>query len=272
MMKELQNLHTHSTFCDGKDTPEQVIKKAIEKGFSSIGFSGHSYMSYSEYYANRKDVTEEYKNEIRLLKEKYKGTIDIYLGLEVDMYSAPDMTGYDYLIGSCHYFKFGDGYVAFDRSLERVKDVINEHFGGDGMKYAKEYYRQYSTLPEYGNFDILAHYDLITKHCDAQTLFDEDSNEYKGYVTESLEALAGKVPFFEVNTGAISRNYRKTPYPAPFIVKEMKRLGFGAVITSDCHDADYLDCNFEEARQLLVSCGYTERYILTDSGFKAVEI
>jgi hypothetical protein len=52
----------------------------------------------------------------------------------------------------------------------------------------------------------------------------------------------------------------------------MKRLGFGAVITSDCHDAEYLDCNFDEARQLLLDCGYTERYVLTKDGFRAVAL
>lgn len=271
-MEHLQNLHTHTVFCDGKDTPEEVVQKAIEKGFFSVGFSGHSYMTYSEYYVSRPDYTEEYKAEINRLKEKYKGVIDIFLGLEVDMYSAPDMTGYDYLIGSVHYFKIGEELVGFDRNLETVKKVINDYFDGDGMKYAKAYFRECTYLPEYGSFDILGHYDLITKHSDAEKLFDEDSKEYKGWVTESLEALKGKIPFFEVNTGAISRNYRKTPYPTPFIVKEMKRLGYGAVITSDCHDAEYLDCHFDEARQLLSDCGYTERYILTKDGFRAVAL
>ena len=29
-MKYLQNLHTHSTYCDGKDTPEEMILSAFE--------------------------------------------------------------------------------------------------------------------------------------------------------------------------------------------------------------------------------------------------
>lgn len=271
-MENLQNLHTHTTFCDGCDAPEEMVLAAIRKGFSSIGFSGHSYMSYSPYYVKRGDKTAEYKKEIIRLKEKYKSQIEIFLGLEVDMYSQPDMSGYDYLIGSVHYFKIGNEFVAFDRNLDVVKNVIDEHFGGNGMEYAKAYYREYTYLPKFGDFDILGHFDLITKHSDAETLFDESSKEYRTWVTESLESLSGKIPFFEVNTGAISRNYRKTPYPAPFIVKEMKRLGFGAVITSDCHDSNFLDCNFEEARQLLSECGFTERYILTKDGFCAVAI
>ena len=271
-MENLQNLHTHTTFCDGADTPEEMVKAAMEKGFSSLGFSGHSYMHYSPYYAARKDMTEEYKAEVTRLKEKYKDIFEIFLGLEVDMYSAPDMTGYDYLIGSVHYFLIDGTYVAFDRSLEVVKKVINDWFGGDGMAFAKKYYEIMAELPEYGKFDILGHYDLAAKHRDTEALFDESSKEYRSYVTESLEALKGKIPFFEVNTGGIPRGYRKTPYPDPFIIKEMKRLGFGAIISSDCHDARYLDCHFEESRKLLSECGFNERYILTKNGFKAVAL
>ena len=40
-MNSLQNLHQHTVFCDGKDTPEEVVLTAIEKGFCGIGFSGH---------------------------------------------------------------------------------------------------------------------------------------------------------------------------------------------------------------------------------------
>ena len=57
-----QNLHTHTTFCDGKNPAEDVVKKAIEKGFDSIGFSAHAPMSYSEYF--NKANMQEYIDEI----------------------------------------------------------------------------------------------------------------------------------------------------------------------------------------------------------------
>ena len=37
-----QNLHTHSIFCDGKDTIEEMTLEAISKGFDILGFSGHT--------------------------------------------------------------------------------------------------------------------------------------------------------------------------------------------------------------------------------------
>ena len=76
----------------------------------------------------------------------------------------------------------------------------------------------------------------------------------------------------EVNTGAISRGYRTTPYPDKFILKEMKRLGFGVVISSDCHDARMVDCYFAESEQLLKECGFKEQYVLKKEGFVPIEL
>lgn len=270
-MKYIQNLHTHTVYCDGNDTPEEMIVFAKAKGFESIGFSGHSYMDYSDYMRG-KDKTAEYIKDITALKEKYKGDFEIFLGLEVDMYSKIDPSLYEYLIGSVHYLKIGEEYVGFDRSAEVVQDVINRHFGGDGMAFARRYYEELALLPKYGNFDIIGHFDLISKNLDKICFFDEHSKEYLDAAFGAIEALKGKIPLFEVNTGAIARGYRKVPYPSPEIIKEFLRQGFGAVITSDCHNGEQLDCGFLDARELLLECGFKERYILTSSGFAPVSL
>ena len=124
-MKNLQNLHTHSTFCDGYHPPELTVLTAIEKGFDSIGFSGHSYMKYSPTFQKRGDHTAEYKAEIRRLQEVYRDRIEIFCGLEVEMYAEVDMSGFDYLIGSSHYLMCNGECVPFDRDLEHVRRVID---------------------------------------------------------------------------------------------------------------------------------------------------
>ena len=35
------NYHTHTCFCDGKNTPEEMVLEAIRLGCPEIGFSGH---------------------------------------------------------------------------------------------------------------------------------------------------------------------------------------------------------------------------------------
>ena len=71
----LANFHTHSTFCDGKGTPEEVIIAAINEGFDAIGFSGHGYTEYDLRYC-MKDVVG-YITEIVRLKTAYKNKIEI---------------------------------------------------------------------------------------------------------------------------------------------------------------------------------------------------
>jgi histidinol-phosphatase (PHP family) len=192
--------------------------------------------------------------------------------MEVDMYSKVPMDGFDYLIGSVHYLKKDDRYLGFDRSAQQVAELIKTEFSGDGMIYARLYYETLSQLPRYGKFDIIGHFDLITKHAENVSFFDHQSRQYRGWAIEAAEALAGKIPFFEINTGAIALGYRTTSYPDSFILKELKRLGFGAVISSDCHDRRKLACGYDDARERLLDAGFREFYMLTDNGFKPVSL
>ena len=268
-----QCLHTHSILCDGKDTLEEMVQTAIEKGFDSIGFSGHSYMDiYAEFSMNEEKVSF-YKTEIARLQQVYGDRIRIYCGLEKDNYTTLSTEGYDYLIGSVHVIRYEQELLFIDWTAERTRENIEKVFGGDGIAYAKHYFDAVADLPNHGSFDIIGHFDLLTKFNEREPdLFDTESPEYRAAATCAMEALVGKVKFFEVNTGAISRGYRSTPYPDPYIIKEMKRLGFKAIVSSDCHDRNFLDCGYEEAKHLLREAGFTEHYVLKDEGFVAIPL
>lgn len=273
-MKYLQNLHTHSTYCDGKNPPEDMVKRAIELGFKSLGFSGHATMpdSIPAAYAMTRAGTLEYKKEITALKKKYEGQIDIFLGIEYDVLSETDLEGYDYTIGSVHYIRRNGMIVDFDINADGVRNIIDNIYGGDGMQFAKEYYEELARLPESIVPDVVGHFDIVAKHCEKIPFFDIESDEYKNYALEALHALASRCKLFEVNTGGVPRGYRLTPYPPKFILKEMKTLGCGVVISSDCHDKSYLNHGFDNALDLIRDCGFDEVYVLTKNGFEGREI
>lgn len=272
-MTHKQNLHIHSTYADGKDRPEDMVQMAIERGFDSIGFSEHSYMIFSSYpYQMKIEDMDKYKAEIHSLKEKYKGKIDIFCGMEFEMFSDVPMDGFDYLIGSVHYLDFDGEIAGFDRGLQETTDYVQNRFGGDGLLFAKKYFETLAHLPERGSFDILGHFDLITKNNEKGQLIDTSAKEYLNAGYEAIHALRGKIQLFEVNTGAISRGYRTTPYPQPEFLREFQRLGFGVVITSDCHDKQHIDCYYAQARDLIAQAGFRSKWILTDNGFKEVAL
>ena len=91
-----QNLHTHTTYCDGNNTPEEMVLAAIEKGFGSLGFSMHSHI-----YSKEKPVelVLAYKEEIARLKKAYADQIEIYCGIEKEMRDVRDFGEFDYQIG-----------------------------------------------------------------------------------------------------------------------------------------------------------------------------
>lgn len=265
-MQYKQNLHTHTTYCDGIHTPREMIEYALKKGFDSIGFSGHSPMTYGGYGIPYTKV-EDYKNEIRALQKEYGAKLAVCLGLEVDMYSDVPRDGYDYLIGAKHYLRVGEEIVDFDRSAQRVKEVIDTYFGGDGLQFALHYYEELASLPQYGKFDILAHYDIIVKNVEIMPFVDVTDKRYLDAAKQTIHALRPHIGLFEVNTGAMARGYRTAPYPHPALVREFKAAGYGAVISSDCHDGNMLDHGFEQAAELLKSCGFTEHFVLKKEGF-----
>lgn len=267
-MNHLQNLHIHTTYADGKDSPEEIVLKAIEKGFDSVGFSEHTYMEFSDYPCQMtiEDMVK-YKVEINSMKEKYKDRIRIFCGLEYELFSEVPAEGFDYLIGSVHYLDFDGEKIGFDRGVDEVTDLINKNFGGDGLKFAKKYFETLLLLPQKQSFDILGHFDILTKTNELHSFVDTTSKEYINYGYEAIHNLKGKIPMFEVNTGAIARGYRTTPYPQMEFLKEFQNCGFGAVITSDCHNKEFIDCYYNEAKELLLMAGFKTQFILTEDGF-----
>ena len=97
------NYHTHTQYCDAKNTAEEMVLVAIERGLSTLGFSGHSYLHFDDSYTMCLEEYESYANEINALKEKYKDKIRILCGIEQDYFSPVPTQKFDYVIGSVHY-------------------------------------------------------------------------------------------------------------------------------------------------------------------------
>ncbi len=270
-MKYLQNLHQHSTYCDGKDSPREVVETAIERGFDSIGFSSHSPTRFSENYPMRIERTKNYVDEINALKEEYKDKIAIHLGIELDKESKMDVSPFEYVIASSHYVFAPDGerFMA-DESLEKTKKAI-EKFSSP-LNYVQAYCNGLLEIPCPDKPNFVAHFDLVTKFQEQGRLIDEEDKRYREILLDTLRTMSKKFKLFEINTGAMSRGYRTTPYPAPFILKEMKALGIGLVITSDCHNRNFIDCAFDECEKILLTHGINEHFVFKDGIFQPVKL
>ena len=252
------NFHTHTSLSDGKNTAEEMVKSAIEKGFTHLGFSDHSYTPFDLDVCLAKENTKVYIEKINELKEKYKNEISIYLGLEMDYYSEEDLSYYDYVIGSVHYLEKNGVYYPVDLSKESFRNAISKVWNGDVYAFAEDYYNLEKDLVNRFDFDIVGHIDLISKFNEIDASIDENNERYKEASFSAVDELLKYDKIFEVNTGAISRGYRTTPYPSKALLRRIKDGNGRVIITADAHSDDALDTGFDIAQEMIDETGITQ--------------
>ena len=265
----LANFHTHTIFCDGNDTPEEMVLAAIEKGFSALGFSGHAYTDFDTSYCI-KDM-DGYISAVNKLKEKYKEKIEILLGVEEDAFCPSDRNKYDYIIGSCHYVKINGKYYPVDASHALFKEplkLLNE----DPVLFAQNYYSNFCDYIEKRKPDIIGHFDLITKYDEKEMPIFLNNPEYNKVAEDYIKKAATSNCIFEVNTGAIARGYRSMPYPSENLLYILRKENAKIILSSDCHDKNKLDWYFEETKLKLKDIGFKEMMTIQNGNFITVKI
>ena len=258
------NYHTHTTFCDGKNTAEEIVLYAIEKGFSSIGFSGHGYTPFDLGYC-MKDM-EGYVKKISDLKEKYNGTIEIYCGVEEDAFSYVKRNDFDYIIGSSHYFCVNGKYYSIDSSTELFNECL-EVFDKDVLKLSEEYYSTFVSYIKERKPDIVGHFDIITKFDEIGEQRFLNNNKYYEIAEKYLKIAADEDVIFEVNTGAMSRGIRTSPYLGERLLHILKKRGSKLMLASDSHSMDTLDAYFDDMKYMLRNIGFDCVYELNKGEF-----
>lgn len=265
------NLHTHTDFCDGKAPAEDYVKKAIELGFHTIGFSSHSHTEIPNDVCLSADETS-YHNEIIRLKDKYKNDIFVAHGIEQDFMSNPYTYDYDFVIGSLHYLFHNDKYISVDYSKERFTYIIKNEYLGDVMAFIKDYYSSEAKIAEITKCNIVGHLDLIRKFNDGNAFFDENDKQYQKYALDAVDEILENCNLFEINTGATARGATKTPYPSSFILKYICQKGGRVILGSDSHSPDTLGAYFDEAIIIAKQNGFKSIVQYTKDGFTDVEI
>ena len=165
------NFHTHSVFCDGKDAPEEMVRKALSLGFRALGFSGHSYTEL-DLCGMTPENEKNYRAEIARLKAAYAGRIEIYCGVEQDYFSGRRAEGFDYAIGSVHCIQKDGEFPCVDWSAKRTEEILKRHYGGDAYAFAEDYFALVGKVRDVTGCDVIGHIDLIRKFDEDGAVFD----------------------------------------------------------------------------------------------------
>jgi len=274
MQRIITNYHTHTSFCDGKDTPSDTAAAAFEKGVSILGFSSHCMYPFTSPWHIPLDKIQSYCTEINCLKEEYKDKMAILLGFEAEFIpdvTCPRMDAYtefspDYLIGAVHYVGSKNGIFAVDDSAENVQAGIDKVFNGNGKLAVCEYFARQREMLAAGNFAILAHADLVRKRNGKLHFFDENDSWYKKELVATAKAAAKAGVIVEINTGAISRKAMDDVYPSARFLEIIKEHGIPVTFSSDSHTANTVIADFDRAENAARKAGYTEIMYINANG------
>lgn len=265
-MNKKANFHTHSTYCDGKDSIEEMVLTAIDKGFNFLGFSSHSMYPFASDWHIAPREHENYVNDVRRVSEKYSDKIKIFLGFEVDYIPSicvPSKENFkifnpDYLIGSVHYLLNEEGQCTVDDSTENVKNALAINYKNDARKFVCDYFEMQRQMLKKGDFEIWGHPDLIRKRNGILKFFDENESWYKEELKNTIKVAEKAGVVAEINTGAIARGAMDDFYPSEYYLGLLYEAGIPVCINSDCHNKEYLDCAFDKACERAKKIGYKE--------------
>ena len=239
------DLHTHTRYCDGKNSPEEMVRAALDRGLACLGFSGHGTAPYDADCCMTREGAAAYRDEVAALREKYAGKLLLLCGVEQDYWSDESTADYDYVIGSVHYVNLNGEMLCVDNTPEIAAAAVERHFGGDWYAFAEAYFDTVADVAAKTGCDIIGHFDLISKFNEKERFFDERHPRY----TAAWQAAADRLlPYglpFEINTGAMSRRWRTEAYPAAEMRDYIRRGGGKLILSSDSHSAATLCFAFE---------------------------
>ena len=264
MIKINSSFHNHSTFSDGDDSLEDNILSAISLGVKNLGFSDHAKMNFYQDWAMTDETEDTYIKSFYKLREKYSSDIKLHLGIEQDVLSPVARPEYEYIIGAVH-FTIVDGVpYGIDEGFDTFNKLLTSIFKNDYLALAKNYYADVKSLPEKTGCQIIAHFDLLTKYNEGNKFFDMHAPKYLELCGTTLEDLVKKGMIIEVNTGAISRRYRKSPYPETEVLKIAKDLDAKLIVSADSHKKDNLLYLFDETYKMLKDLGFSDSSIINN--------
>ena len=148
-------------------------------------------------------------------------------------------------------------YIPVDESPELLRSAADAYFDGDMIELAVKYFEEVSGVVEATKCDIIGHFDLITKFNEPAggqgtkaeqqlkpgqrgVLLDEEDPRYVAAWKAAVDRLVQYDIPFEINTGAMAKGYRTSPYPAKPIRDYIRSKGGRFILSSDSHRADTL--------------------------------
>lgn len=257
------DLHLHTLYSHGCDTPREMYDAACARGLELIGFSEHSPrpagFNYTHEY--RDQLTKSFPAYIREVTGlKSESRCRVLLGLEMDWLEGQSefirrscaAHDYDYIIGSVHFigdWGFDDGREPW---LDASQEVCEERY--------RRYFRAWKDMLESRLFQVAAHPDLIKIYSRPQYETWLQKPEALALVRACLLALRDAGMAMEISSAGLRKACREI-YPAPAIMQIAAELELPVSMASDAHCVKDIGADFDKLAAYASSFGFSAQTI-----------
>jgi len=231
------NYHTHTPRCKhASGTEREYCERAIEKGYSVLGFTDHCAWPYENGFVSSfhmdLDRLPDYVEAVAAVKRAYAGRLEVHLGWECENYPAymnwlaetKERCGFEYLILGNHFDTTDNGGFYFGACRETA--------------HIRRYVKMCVEGLETGLFEYFAHPDLFLR---SYAVFDEDCRAASRELCQTAKAL--NIPMEYNLLGFI--NCRNHPewlgYPCASFWEVAAETGVDCIVGTDAHSPDRFD-------------------------------
>jgi histidinol-phosphatase (PHP family) len=253
----LIDYHTHHVRCGhASGELEEYVQKGIELGLTQLGLSDHMPLlhvdptTYLPGMAMPMDELPRYVEEAFQLQQRYKGQIDIRVGLEGDYIEGYETEieriikayPWDYVIGSVHFL--GEWDISDYRQLEKWE-------GRNRYEVYAQYYDAVKKAVHTGFYDYIGHIDVIKR------FGFQPEQSVTHLEDEALEAVKAADTAIELNASGLRMPVNEM-FPSRRMLEVAHKLGIPVTIGSDAHQPERLTQYLDQAVAQLQEIGFNE--------------
>lgn len=279
MNRNLTNYHSHTLYCDGHAHIETFINEAIKEGFYSYGVSPHAPLPWATRWTMLECELPVFIYEMEQLRQKYKGQIELYTGMEIDYIDEKlnpqagifRKARLNYRIGSVHllYNRKGE-LVDVDLHPDKFTAMLSAKFDNDAEGLIDNYFSHITAMLETGGFDIVGHIDKISYNIESCRKGITQSAQYLGYIEKVLSLVKAKGYILEINTKAYERH--GVTYLGTEHFHYIKEMNIPVTVNSDSHYPSLINAGREYALARLKEAGISHVMELRSNRWTETEI
>lgn len=232
---------------------EENIKAAIKFGYKTLGFSEHAPLKVHRNFRLNLNELDDYINEIKFYKAKYKTKIKILIGLEAE-YHRSQYNYYKKLKSKVDYMILGNhniGNPHKSRDLKTIKKINLDQYG-----------EQLEDACKSGLFSAIAHPDYVYNFYHS---WDEDAIYLANFIIDC--SLKYNIPLgFNINGLLTKKN--KMNYPNDYFWELVSNTKCKVLIEADSHDIKTMSKAVIQKTFKLIKKWYLQKNLISKLNLK----